>query len=333
MTFKNKLLPSNHPTSKRVARVATQLLNANNDLSQIHDHEWSVSVVDDKNIKNAFVLPSGNIFVFTGMLALCDNDQQLGVILAHEMSHAVLAHGAELVGHRSKLRHWCAAMICHFADVGLLNDVWQLCPSQISHAHLVDLLFVCVLAIVWAFLPSDYTAAITSAISRFVMSLILDQPYSRMLETEADIVGLELAAKACFDVRETSAFWHKMSIIESTEGVNFSSDDIQIPVKTEFLSTHPSHETRYNYLDSIMDDAIRRRIECRCPPLPRYDPRDNVKILKRTIEEYQKSQRRDGVIVLPKPPVPPHLQKSWSLLIIREWLPQMEWCFTSYKVY
>ena len=96
-TFKNKLLSSSHPTSRRVARVATQLLNANNDLAQIHAHEWSVSVVNDDNIKNAFVLPSGHIFVFTGMLALCDNDQQLGVILAHEMAHAVLAHGAELV--------------------------------------------------------------------------------------------------------------------------------------------------------------------------------------------------------------------------------------------
>ena len=95
--FKNKLLPASHPASKRVARVATQLLNLNNDLEQIHDNEWSISVVNDDNIKNAFVLPSGQIFVFTGMLALCENDQQLGVILAHEMAHTVLAHGAELV--------------------------------------------------------------------------------------------------------------------------------------------------------------------------------------------------------------------------------------------
>jgi len=95
--FKDKLLPSSHPSAKRVAKIATQLLNGNNDLAQIHDHEWSISVIDEQNIKNAFVMPSGQIFVFTGMLSLCDNDQQLGVILAHEMAHAVLAHGAELV--------------------------------------------------------------------------------------------------------------------------------------------------------------------------------------------------------------------------------------------
>ncbi|CAG2103075.1 unnamed protein product [Medioppia subpectinata] len=88
-TYKHKLLPSSHEMSKRVARVATQLLNANNDLPQIHDNEWSISVVDDLNIKNAFVMPSGQIFVFSGMLAICDNDQQLGVVLAHEMAHCV----------------------------------------------------------------------------------------------------------------------------------------------------------------------------------------------------------------------------------------------------
>ena len=97
--FKNKLLPPNHPFSRRVAQVVTQLLNANNDLEQIHEHKWSTSVINDDNIRNAFVLPSGQIFVFTGMLSLCDNDQQLGVILAHEMAHTVLAHGAELVRH------------------------------------------------------------------------------------------------------------------------------------------------------------------------------------------------------------------------------------------
>jgi predicted Zn-dependent protease len=95
--FRSKLLPNNHHLTQRVAKIATQLINGNSDLNQIHDHEWSISVIDEPKIKNAFVVPSGQIFVFTGMLSMCDNDQQLGVILAHEMAHAVLAHGAELV--------------------------------------------------------------------------------------------------------------------------------------------------------------------------------------------------------------------------------------------
>jgi hypothetical protein len=170
------------------------------------------------------------------------------------------------------------------------------------------MLFICLIGIIWTILPTDITATITTGISRLIMNVILDTPYSRMLETEADVVGLELAAKACFDVRETSAFWHKMSIIESTEGIQFSSDDIKIPVKTEFLSTHPSHETRYHYLDSLMDDAIKLRHKCNCPQLPKHDPRLTVELLKKNIADYHKNRRKEGVLILPKPPVPPNLQ-------------------------
>lgn len=265
--FKDKLLPNSHPISKRVAKVATQLLNGNNDLPQIHDQEWSVSVIDE-DIKNAFVLPSGQIFVFTGMLSLCENDQQLGVILGHEMAHSVLAHSAELL----------------------------------SHSHLIDLAFICILSIVWTLMPTDLTATIISVISRFVTTLIVDTPYSRMLETEADIVGLELAAKACFDVRESSAFWHKMSIISNVENTPLSMD--KITVQTEFLSTHPSHEKRYNYLDSLMDEAIKIRNDCKCPPLPKFDPRINVELMKKTIEEQHMNKRREGVLILTKPSRP-----------------------------
>ena len=36
---------------------------------------------------------TGNIFVFTGMLEACENDDQLGYILGHEIAHSVLSHG------------------------------------------------------------------------------------------------------------------------------------------------------------------------------------------------------------------------------------------------
>ncbi len=51
----------------------------------------------------------------------------------------------------------------------------------------------------------------------FVKENILDIAYSRMLETKADLVGLELAAKSCFDVRESSALWRKFSIFKENK--------------------------------------------------------------------------------------------------------------------
>ena len=92
-----KLLPTDHRSTKRVAKIVKQLLEPNKDLAEIKSHDWSVSVIDDDNTMNAFVLPSGNIFVFSGLLKLCDNDDQLGIVLSHEISHALLNHGIEMV--------------------------------------------------------------------------------------------------------------------------------------------------------------------------------------------------------------------------------------------
>ena len=97
--LKDKLLPKHHPDTLLVAKIANQLLHGNKDLTQIYEREWSVSVVDDPSVRNAFVFPNGQIFVYSGIIRFCDNQQQLGVILAHEMAHSVLGHSAELVSY------------------------------------------------------------------------------------------------------------------------------------------------------------------------------------------------------------------------------------------
>lgn len=46
-----------------------------------------VFVVDDPKVKNAFVLPGGKIFVFTGILPVSANDDGLATVLGHEIAH------------------------------------------------------------------------------------------------------------------------------------------------------------------------------------------------------------------------------------------------------
>ncbi|ODM98402.1 Metalloendopeptidase OMA1, mitochondrial [Orchesella cincta] len=176
---------------RRIVRVAQQLLNANQDLSQIHDLEWTVTVVEDDSQMNAFVLPCGSIFVFSGLLKLCDSDDQLGIILGHEMAHAVMGHGAE----------------------------------KASFVHFMDLMFIIPLAALWALLPTDITAAVAHWITSKTSEILMDLPHSRFIEEEADEVGLVLAAKACFDIREAPVVWAKMGLL--------GKDDISI----EWLST------------------------------------------------------------------------------------------------
>ena len=65
-TFDEVLLPENHPYYDRVAKVAARILNSNTEYEEIKTKKWTISVVDQED-QNAFVLPSGNIFVFTGI--------------------------------------------------------------------------------------------------------------------------------------------------------------------------------------------------------------------------------------------------------------------------
>ena len=93
--YENSIIPSNNHLYERVERVSNQLLKGNQDLQQINDKDWTVTVIDQP-FREAFVLQNGNIFVFKGMLDFCTNDDQLAIVLGHEMAHALLGR----VGHR-----------------------------------------------------------------------------------------------------------------------------------------------------------------------------------------------------------------------------------------
>ncbi|WVQ78785.1 hypothetical protein IAT38_000876 [Cryptococcus sp. DSM 104549] len=64
-------------------------------LKEGKETEWEVYVIDDKKTKNAFVLPGGKIFVFTGILPVSANDDGLATVLGHEVAHQVARHPAE----------------------------------------------------------------------------------------------------------------------------------------------------------------------------------------------------------------------------------------------
>jgi predicted Zn-dependent protease len=69
-------------------------------------------------------------------------------------------------------------------------------------------------------------------------------PFSRTHEKEADAVGLELMARAGFDPRASIQLWENMAAAAQGQPV-------------EFLSTHPSHETRYEELEERMAPALK----------------------------------------------------------------------------
>jgi Zn-dependent protease with chaperone function len=90
-------------------------------------------------------------------------------------------------------------------------------------------------------------------------NLALTLPFSRKHETDADLVGMELAARAGFDPRAAATVWRKMQRLAATPG-GAGSPQSRRGELPQFLSTHPSHESRI------------RDIEVNLPKvLPLYD--------------------------------------------------------------
>ncbi|KAI1297037.1 hypothetical protein EDD11_007247 [Mortierella claussenii] len=192
--YRHRLLPSNHPDTRLVERVARRIIKA----AGMENLEWEFHVIDDPE-KNAFVLPGGKVFVFTGILPIAANEAGLATVLGHEIAHQLARHSAEKLSF---------AKIVIFASV----------------------------IFAWAFDPSYM-------IQRLVMDLGMMLPFSRKCESEADRMGLQLMAQACFDPRESVKMWSRMAASE--KGFNLA-----------FLNTHPASKDRMQKLEQWMPEAI-----------------------------------------------------------------------------
>jgi predicted Zn-dependent protease len=78
-------------------------------------------------------------------------------------------------------------------------------------------------------------------------NLAVSLPYARSQETDADLVGLELAARAGYDPRAAVSVWQKMSKFSQSAGKG------QPP---QFLSTHPAHDTRIKQIEANLPRVL-----------------------------------------------------------------------------
>lgn len=236
---------------QNIKNIIDDLIKGNSDVPSMTDVAWKLHVVDRKDQQNAFVLSTGDIFVFTGLLQTLENNDEIACILAHEMAHKVLGHDLE----------------------------------KASRGHVLDLLFIALAAVVWLVLPSDLLSFITQVLSEKILKVILELPYGRQLEEEADEVGLQLAAKACFDVRSASKVWTMMFVKHKLEG-NAEAD---IPM-LQYFSTHPLDLDRAEKIDAHIPSALHKRKSCNCPPLPHLDPRRPVRFLQDFLQQLEEKE-------------------------------------------
>ncbi|XP_060072612.1 metalloendopeptidase OMA1, mitochondrial-like [Ylistrum balloti] len=237
--FKDKMLPATHPFYQPLLWVAQRLLQANQDLPILKDLKWKLCIVEDSAL-NAFVLPSGHVFFTTAILEMMENEDQLAVVFGHEMAHAVCSHSIE----------------------------------ALSKSQFMDYCIIFFMTAIWTIIPSDGIAIITQYFMEKIMHYTFTLTFSRELEEEADVVGLEMAAKACFDVREGSVLWRRMMMIRDLTGTK----------GLEFTSTHPSNENRITTMEKLLSKTIAIRDACNCPKLPDLDPRIRVKAIQKKVD-------------------------------------------------
>lgn len=166
--YRSRLLPESHPVSTQVRRVVSRIVNAAKEFDEkrapgVHPTNWSVHVINDPQT-NAFVLPGGKIFVFTGILPICGSDAGLATVLSHEVAHQLARHSAE------KLAGYKILLIGSFV-LNMLGLDFGLSRMALHFLH--------------------------SCVDKLTRL-----PNSRRLETEADYLGLLLMAKACYDPHE-----------------------------------------------------------------------------------------------------------------------------------
>jgi metalloendopeptidase OMA1, mitochondrial len=78
--YQKYILPSFHPIAQKISKITHSIIQ----ISGLQDLKWEVYVIDYP-LQNAFVLPGGKVFFFTGILNAADTDDRIAAVLGHEV--------------------------------------------------------------------------------------------------------------------------------------------------------------------------------------------------------------------------------------------------------
>lgn len=190
----------NDPATKaRIERITGRLVaQAIRYRPETADWDWQVAVIDDPETLNAYCLPGGRMAIYTGLIRkLHATDDEIAQVMGHEIGHALANHGAEKMSQAMLAQG--AVMLAGMAS----SD-------------------------------RNRGAVMTGGTALAQVGWLL--PNSRQAETEADTIGIELAARAGYDPAAGASLWRKM--IAASGGKS----------PPQWLSTHPASEARMQNL-------------------------------------------------------------------------------------
>ena len=195
---KGALAPDDYPQLKRLRAIADRLIPFTTQWNpDSRKWKWEVNLIGSKQI-NAWCMPGGKIAFYTGILEQLQlNDDEVAMIMGHEMAHALREHSRERLA-KSKATSMGLSVASQLLGLGQMGDVAANLGTQ-----------------------------------------LLSLKYGRDDETEADLVGLEIAARGGFKPEASVQLWKKM--LGATGGGKG---------QPSFLSTHPSGNNRIQELEA-----------------------------------------------------------------------------------
>ncbi|CAN1547844.1 HtpX Zn-dependent protease with chaperone function [Burkholderiaceae bacterium] len=198
---KEALAGDDHPQVIRLRAIANKIIPFSYEWNpRARDWKWEVNLLGSTQI-NAFCMPGGKIAFYSGILTKLElTDDEVAMVMGHEIAHALREHARERMGKS-------------MATNGL---------SRLGGA------------LIAGFLGID--ARVTDAVAQQGAQL-LSLKFSREDESEADLVGMELAARAGYNPRAGVSLWQKMSA--ANKGA-----------PPQWLSTHPSGNTRIKDIEA-----------------------------------------------------------------------------------
>lgn len=193
---------------KKIAAATEQYLRLNGLESEIGNFAWEFNLVNDDQV-NAFCMPGGKIVVYEGLMKLVASEDELAVVVGHEVAHAVAKHSNERMSQQM------------LAEYGA-----QILSATVSN-------------------KSESLQSLAGQVYGLGAQYGLMLPFSRKHETEADYMGLILMTMAGYNPDVAVGFWQKMSA-GSGSGT------------PEFMSTHPSDESRIKKINKELPDIKKK---------------------------------------------------------------------------
>ncbi len=192
------------PVTQRVERITQNLIvEAKKMRPATARWEWDVKVIDDPEMVNAWCMAGGKMAIYTGLL---NKLKPTDDELAQVMAHEI-SHA--LANHTAERMSTAMATSLGITVLGIATD-------------------------------SD---SLTMGAAAVAATLAIELPNSREGESEADEIGIELAARAGYDPRAAISLWDKMGKVGGA-------------TPPQFLSTHPSPENRQQRLRKLAEKLM-----------------------------------------------------------------------------